>query len=224
VTITGIVLAGGAASRFGADKLAAELDGRPLLHHALLALAGVTDVALVVIAPEAADPAIPAGLSVPVHLVHDPAPHRGPLAGLASALAALGATGPAGPAVAPGTTDGQGRQGDLADVTGDIALVVGGDMPGLVPAVLRLMVATLAADPSLGAVVLEADLPSVLPIAVRVSLVGRAVGDLLAEDRRALRGVLDRVPWLALPAATWRRLDPAGATLFDVDRPEDMAR
>src|SRR5689334_8903508 len=39
----GIVLAGGASSRFGRDKVTAEYDGRPLVHHALERLASVTD-------------------------------------------------------------------------------------------------------------------------------------------------------------------------------------
>jgi molybdenum cofactor cytidylyltransferase len=37
--IGGLVLAAGAATRFGASKQLAELDGRPLLEHALIALA-----------------------------------------------------------------------------------------------------------------------------------------------------------------------------------------
>ena len=51
-----IVLAGGASSRFGSDKLAAPLDGRPLLHHALDAVAAVADHVIVVVGPGQAGP------------------------------------------------------------------------------------------------------------------------------------------------------------------------
>jgi molybdopterin-guanine dinucleotide biosynthesis protein A len=39
----GIVLAGGRSTRFGSDKLAASLDGVPLVRRAVDALAAVTD-------------------------------------------------------------------------------------------------------------------------------------------------------------------------------------
>lgn len=79
----GVVLAGGAATRFGGDKLAELYGGRPLLHHAVLALMGVCDEVLVVTAP-GRSPGLPAG----ARLVHDPEPRAGPLAGLIAALEA----------------------------------------------------------------------------------------------------------------------------------------
>ena len=39
--VSAIVLAGGASTRFGRDKLAEPVDGRPLLHHAAEAVAAV---------------------------------------------------------------------------------------------------------------------------------------------------------------------------------------
>ena len=53
-----LVLAGGASSRFGSDKLAATLDGRPLLHHALEAVAAVADRIVLVVAPGAPLPSV----------------------------------------------------------------------------------------------------------------------------------------------------------------------
>jgi molybdenum cofactor cytidylyltransferase len=49
VRVLAVVLAAGSSSRFGSPKLLAPLDGRPLLQHALdaLAAAGVEDVAVV---------------------------------------------------------------------------------------------------------------------------------------------------------------------------------
>ena len=73
---TGIVLAGGRSTRFGSDKLAALVDGVPLLHHPVLRLAEVCREVLVVVAPGAPDPALP--LAAPVRLVRDATEGRGP--------------------------------------------------------------------------------------------------------------------------------------------------
>jgi molybdopterin-guanine dinucleotide biosynthesis protein A len=81
--VSAIVLAGGRSARFGRDKLAAPVDGRPLLHHAAEAVAAVaTDV--IVVAPPDVDLAVPEG----VRLVHDEAPFEGPLAGCMTGLIA----------------------------------------------------------------------------------------------------------------------------------------
>jgi molybdenum cofactor guanylyltransferase len=202
-----IVLAGGASSRFGTDKLLAPLDGRPLLQHAVGAVASLVDVVVVVVAPDASDPLLPEGPAVRLIVARDAAAHRGPLAGLASGLGALAALVGPGSGAAPGTHR---------------VLLVGGDMPTLVPSVLRALDDALAADERLAAVTLEADPPATLPMALRPSLVASAVGELLAEDRRALRGLLDRVPSAVIPASAWRTLDPDGRTLRDVDAPGDM--
>jgi molybdopterin-guanine dinucleotide biosynthesis protein A len=201
VTVTAIVLAGGRSSRFGRDKLVAELDGRPLVHHALDAVALVADRLVLVLAPDGPAPPIPAMLAARTVTVHDEVAHRGPLAGLATGLAVVTGDDPRG-----------------------IALVVGADMPSLVPAVLRLLVGALDADPSLGASSLEADPPSPLPMAVRASTAAPAAAALLAADRRGLHGLLQAIPSAALPAATWRALDPDAATLRDVDTPADLDR
>jgi molybdopterin-guanine dinucleotide biosynthesis protein A len=63
----------------------------------------------------------------------------------------------------------------------------------------------------------------VLPLAVRPSLAAPAVTGLLHEDRRALRGLLARVPSAVVPAQAWRALDPDGRTLRDVDTRDDLA-
>jgi molybdopterin-guanine dinucleotide biosynthesis protein A len=193
-----VVLAGGASSRFGADKLAAELDGRPLLHHALAAVDEVAASVVLVLAPGASPPALPR-LRARVVVAHDSAAFRGPLAGLAAGLAAL----------PPGI---------------ERTVLVGGDMPALVPAVLDALLAALDADPVLGAATLEAEPPASLPMALRPGPVAAAAAALLAGDRRALRSVLARVPAVVLPAGAWRALDPDGATLRDVDTRGDLLR
>lgn len=204
-TVVAIVLAGGASSRFGSDKLAASLDGRPLLHHALEAVAAIADRVVVVVAPGAHAPSVPGSLAARVVVARDAAAFGGPLAGLAAGLAA-----------------------DVTPAAGEaprIALVVGGDMPALVPAVLRLLVDTLGADPSLVAMTLGASRPAPLPMVVRPDPARTAIDAILASGgRRSLLALLEAVPSATLPAETWRALDPVGATLGDVDRPGDLPR
>jgi molybdopterin molybdotransferase len=192
-----IVLAGGESSRFGGDKLAAEFEGRSVLEHALRAAAAVANPIVLVVGPDDPVPWLPADLGADVVLARDAVAHRGPLAGLAAGLAAL-----------PRPVD--------------VAIVVAGDMPTLVPAVLDLLAGELARDPSLGVVCLEADPASLLPSAIRPSVAGPAAAALLAADRRSLRGLLAAVPTVVVPAGDWRAIDPDGVTLRDVDTPADL--
>jgi molybdopterin-guanine dinucleotide biosynthesis protein A len=149
-----------------------------------------------VLAPDADDPALPP-LRAHVLVAHDIATHQGPLAGLAAGLEALG----------PGV---------------ERLVLVGGDMPSLMPDVLRLLLGALDADHVLGAVTLEAEPTASLPMALRPLIVRPAAVELLAEGRRALRGVLARVPTAVVPAVDWRALDPDAETLRDVDTRRDL--
>jgi molybdopterin-guanine dinucleotide biosynthesis protein A len=198
VRTAAIVLAGGAASRFGGDKLAADYEGRPVLHHALTSAAAVADPVLLVLAPDAPVPELPVGLDAALRIARDAQAYQGPLAGLAGGLAAL-------------------------PVGVDRAIVVAGDMPALVPAVLLALLDAVAADTGPAVACLEADPASPLPMAVRPSLAGPAATALLQADRRSLRALLDSVPSVTLAAAAWRRLDPDGATLRDIDTPGDLS-
>lgn len=192
-----IVLAGGASSRFGGDKLAAVYLGRPVLHHALASAAAVADPVVLVLAPDAPVPELPAGLDRSLLIARDAVAHQGPLAGLAGGLAAL----PAGI---------------------ERAIVVAGDMPALVPAVLRALLDAVGPDAGITVACLEADPASPLPMAVRPRLAGAVAATLLVADRRNLRALIEAVPSVLVPATTWRRLDPDGVTLRDVDTPEDL--
>ena len=46
---------------------------------------------------------------------------------------------------------------------------------------------------------------------------------LLASDERRLRALRDGLALAVIPDAEWQVDDPDGATLRDVDRPEDLA-
>ena len=265
--VVAIVLAGGASSRFGSDKLAASLDGRPLLHHALEAVGEVTGSIVIVIAPEAPVPSVPEGLGSRVVIARDVATHGGPLAGLAAGLAAM-LTAADTPVrdEAPHIT-GAGEKVTATDtpvrdeaphITGagekvtatvgatvaaaatvaatagatawweagwdGVVLVVGGDMPSLVPAVLRLLATTLAADSSLAVMTLAASDPAPLPMAVRPNAARAAIDAILRSGgRRSLLALADAVPSATLPEEAWRAIDPGGATLRDVDAPDDLA-
>jgi molybdopterin-guanine dinucleotide biosynthesis protein A len=192
-----IVLAGGRSRRFGADKLQARLaDGRSVLAHAVAGVAAVADEIVVVVAPGAVRAD---GLPARVVLVHDPEPGGGPLMGLAAGL---------------------------ETATGEIVVVVGGDMPALDVSVLRLLIAAAAADPAIDGALLEIDgapRVSVLPCVVRRSAARRACGEALAAGDRRLRGALERLVTTVVPAGEWRALDPSGRTLLDIDRPSDLA-
>src|SRR6185312_6472066 len=97
-----IVLAGGRSSRFGRDKLAEPVGGRPMLDRAIDAVRVVATDIVVVTTPDGSP-----RLSAEVTIARDARPFEGPLAGLAAGLAAL-------------------------DPSVRRSIVVGGDMPTLV--------------------------------------------------------------------------------------------
>ena len=210
---TAIVLAGGASSRFGGDKLAADLDGAPVLHHALRAVAAVADGIVLVLAPGVPVPMLPLELEGRIVVARDPEAGGGPLAGLAAGLAAM----------AVGSAPSAGDLTAVRDHPPRIALVVGGDMPWLAPGVLRRMVERLEAAKELAAITLDASPPAPLPMAVQAAAAGPATLACLADGRRSLRALLDALPATTLPADDWRALDPGGATLRDIDTPDDLA-
>jgi len=190
----GIVLAGGRSTRFGSDKLAAAHDGRPLVHLAISAVAAVCGE-VVVVTSSAGAPPLPTGLPVSLRLCRDAVPDRGPLGGLIAGL---------------------------RETMAPTVVVVGGDMPGLVPAVLALLLDRLRTG--VDAVTL-ADGERVRPLPSALARdAALAVAEAMTAGHPGIRDLLSRLRTEQVPAAEWRRLDPAGSSLFDVDRPGDLAR
>jgi molybdopterin-guanine dinucleotide biosynthesis protein A len=194
-TVTAIVLAGGRSSRFGSPKLAEDLAGATILDHAVRAVAAVA--AEVVLAGKA--PVAPAPVDgTAVRLVIDEAPFAGPLAAVAGAL---------------------------RTIETELAIVAGGDMPGLVPGVLKAMLDEFAARPEIDAVVLhDGARRQVLPVALRVGTAAAAAAEALTSGDRSLVRFLDRLRCAELAAAEWLALDPEARTVLDVDVPADLDR
>jgi molybdopterin-guanine dinucleotide biosynthesis protein A len=208
---TGVILAGGRSSRFGSDKLAVELAGTSLVTRAVEAVASMSD--RIVVAAGASPAELPTA-DVRLAIVHDPDPFEGPLAALANVLAT---------AVDP-------------DPVRDLAIVVGGDMPGLVPDVLRSMLDRLANDPAVDAVLLQrpnaagagaregVSRRAVLPLGLRVAAARTAAIAAIAAGDRSLQALVDRLSHAQLPASEWLAMDPDASTLLDVDTLADLER
>ncbi|MEZ0241194.1 MAG: molybdenum cofactor guanylyltransferase [Chloroflexota bacterium] len=202
--ISAIVLAGGRSSRFGGPKLQVLVDGIPLLDRALRATAEVANE-VIVVGPAGGDvgltdlDGLPSGVRVEVVL--DPEEGGGPLVGLRTGLDAA---------------------------TGERAIVVGGDMPRLEPAVLRALLDRLDRPSAAGlgspdAVVLgQRGGGRPLPVALRHADARRAIAEAVAAGETALHAALARLTMVELPEEEWRALDPAGGSLLDVDTPADL--
>jgi molybdopterin-guanine dinucleotide biosynthesis protein A len=192
-TVSGVVLAGGRSSRFGADKLAAEVDGIPLVQHAVTRVAEAAGEVIVVLAPGSEPPAFPPGLGV--RFAFDAREGEGPLEGLLAGLAATRA---------------------------EHALVAAGDMPALSPLVLAELL-RVAEEAPVDAVALEdGDRFRPLPCVVRVAPAIANARALLHGGERRLRALLDSLRLAVIDEATWTALDPDRATLRDVDEPGDL--
>ena len=199
--VSAVILAGGRSRRFGRDKLAEPIGGRPLLEHAIDAVRPFVTQILVVGPPAEAG----AGwstrqdseLSLPpdVSLVQDSVAHEGPLVGLVGGLRAARET---------------------------LVVVVGGDMPTLVPSVIEALLTELD-DPEIDAAILQHEgRARPLPMVVRRAA-GLAAAERLVEGgERRLRALGDALATRLIAEPAWRLLDPDGLTIRDVDTPADL--
>lgn len=192
---TAIVLAGGRSSRFGRDKLAEPVGGRRLLDHAVDAAAAVAREVLVLVPPVAPARGVARPGSVPVVVVRDPEPFGGPLVAVLAGLE-------------------RARE--------PLAFVVGGDMPSLSTAVLAAMLRRLESSGADAVVLGYRGRREPLPAAFRVGAATPAARRLLGSGVRSLQSLAGALRTVELAEMEWRPLDPAAATLRDVDRPEDL--
>jgi molybdopterin-guanine dinucleotide biosynthesis protein A len=187
--------------------MAALMDGMPLLHWAIAALTTVCTEVVVVASPDGLDVSLPERVRVPLRVALDPRPFAGPLVGaLAGAEEAIES----------------------------LVVVVGGDMPELEPAVIRMMLRRMAgpAD-AVGrrdgywdaqGVALESEgRARPLPLVLDRTAALPAMDDLAATGVGRLGALFDVLDIAVIPEAEWRALDPEGRTLRDIDLPADLA-
>ena len=189
----GIVLAGGRSRRFGGDKLIATIGDRPLLSLAVDAVSTVCDEVVVAVASGYRPP-----MTFPEHVrtVVDIEPDGGPLTGLLTGAMAAHR---------------------------ERLLVVAGDMPLLVVSVLRMLLEALGSSREAAALGWgQEDTAQPLPLALRRTAALVALETSVEPGRGSLRSLLGRLDIVVIPEPSWRTLDPDGATLRDVDRPEDL--
>ena len=188
-----IVLAGGRSSRFGADKLAVELDGEPLLNHSIRVVAGVCAEVLVVGAPSGLTVTLPDDLAVKPLVVLDVDSYEGPLVALVDAA----------------------RRANHERL-----LVVGGDMPELQRALLRRVLSW--GDDYVGACLRADGWTQPFPMGLDREAAISAGETLMSAGERSLRRLIETLAVEVAPEEEWRALDPDARSLRDIDRPEDL--
>lgn len=189
------------------DKRHLEIDGRPLLLHVVAVIRPIVDEVHLVGRDETDQSELRGilerhgyssspGSSATVDLTSDVRPGLGPLAGIEAGLIAA---------------------------NNELTLVVAGDHPGLVPAVLTLLVDRLADDAELDAVVLRSEHGrEPLVAAYRRSALGSLSG-LLDGGERRVGAWLDVLKVAELDPERWCQHDPGGWTAFDLDAEEDIS-
>lgn len=189
--VSGIVLAGGRSSRMGRDKAALILEGRTLLQRACDAMASVVEELVIVGAPGRPLPEVRSAL--PVRRVDDAVEGEGPLFGIGAGLEAA---------------------------RGEVAVVVGCDMPSLEPALLRLLAAR-ALDGARLVVPLRGGRPESLCSAWRTEALEVVRAHLRAGDR-AVMSVAADLDALELAPEEYRAADPEGRSFINVNTPEEL--
>jgi len=192
--VTGVLLAGGASRRFPPNKLLHTYEGGPLFWRPLRALATACGEIVLVLANGAAEPQLPL-LGTSVRVVRDPTADQGPLVALASAL---------------------------GGVTTEWALLVGGDMPDIKPALLRAMSERARASTADVVALADKDEAWPMPALFRVSVARAAAARLVEAGERRLRAMVNELSAENLDEQWWSQHDPAGSWRRDIDRPSDL--
>lgn len=172
-----------------------DYEGRPLLQHPVSRLLEVCDRVVVVLAPDAPEPSMPAGFSV--EFVWDAIGDEGPLRGLSAGL-------------------------EVADE--GWVVVAGGDMPDLQPPVLLEMLRAGVETGAVAVSLSDGGKEQPLPCVLRSVPAAEATDALLDAGRRSLRDLLAAVTTVVIDEPTWTALDRERRTLIDVDEPVDLDR
>ncbi|MFV2064069.1 MAG: molybdenum cofactor guanylyltransferase [Chloroflexota bacterium] len=188
-----IVLAGGRSSRFGAEKMTATLEGVPLLHLALRAVAQACDEVLVVGAPSGLPVELPGDSAHSPMVILDVDPYEGPLVALVHAA---------------------------GFATRNRLLLVGGDMPRLQPAILRRVLAW--GEGSDAACLVVDGWTQPFPMGLDRAAAIEHGARLVDAGERSLRRLISSLGVELVPEEDWRSLDPGALSLRDIDRPEDL--
>ena len=191
--ITGIVLAGGMSTRFGSDKLAAEVEGESLLRRAMKSVGQVSDEVIVVLAVDGSPPDLGTGVT----FVHDAEAGQGPLQGVVAGLTAA-------------------QPGTAVIVGGDMPFLSSEVLRRLAQLVHDAGEAAVLQDHE--AKTGFRPLPMAVPIVGAIPV----VQGLLGAGRRSLYGLADALHPAVLPERTWTSLDPDRGSLRDVDEPSDL--
>jgi molybdopterin-guanine dinucleotide biosynthesis protein A len=187
--------------------MAAVLDGVPLLHRAIAALANVCTEVVVVASPDGLNMPLPRNVPVPLRVALDPRPFEGPLVGTLAGA---------------------------EEANESLVVVVGGDMPEVVPAVIRHMLRRMVgpADPTgrrdgywdaQGVALQSGGDVQPLPLVLDRTAALPAAADLVATGAASLRALIEVLDIAVIPEEEWRALDPEGRTLRDVNVPADLA-
>ena len=185
----GIILCGGKSTRMGSPKALLPFGPETMLQRVGRLLGTVVSPIVVVAAPQQSVPELPPGVIV----THDEHEGRGPLEGLRAGLKALPATS-------------------------EIAYVTSCDVPLLVPAFVRQMIALLTGH---DIAVMEIDgFPHPLSAVYRRDMLPH-IEALLAEDRLRPVFLFDRVRTRRVQPAEMIAVDPELHTLRNLNTRED---
>jgi molybdopterin-guanine dinucleotide biosynthesis protein A len=192
--VSGAIVAGGGALRLGTDKRLVLVDGTPLLARTADVLRPLVDDLQVVIA-ERSDAALVTSIVGPEVLVGLVARvDVGPVAALETALEAA---------------------------HHDHVLIVATDHPRLSRDVLTLLIDRARSSPAAAVALTGPHGPEPFLAIYRRDALPALRASIDAGTRR-MQEVLGALSPELVAETEWRRLDPAGATLSDVDVPEDL--
>jgi molybdopterin-guanine dinucleotide biosynthesis protein A len=193
--VSGAIVAGGTSARLGTDKRLVAVAGTPLLARTAAALRPLVDDLQVVVADRADTGLVTVTVGADVTLSFDAREGVGPAAGLEAALAAA---------------------------RHELVLLVATDHPDLAPGVLGLLVDRARTSHASAVALVGPRGPEPFLAVYRRSALP-AVRAALDGGTRRMQEVLAALTPELIAEQEWRALDPAGATLADVDVPEDLA-